>query len=426
MGALDKAISRRQFFKGAGLGAIGTIAAGGLLGGLGPRLAAPRADAATSVLSLIATDGYMTMPEREDDPIYIFGFVSVNPNLSVSQLISQYKGHAKHTAPTLSFLQNDDIKITLTNLGLVQRPDLTDSHTIHWHGFDIPSPLNDGVPEVSVAVPIGKQLTYFYRPHREGTYMYHCHFEDVEHVHMGMTGIVFVRPKQDGTSIGGFTKFAYNDGDGSTGYHRHFAILENEIWSKFHDGDRDIQETIMTDYDPEWFTLNGRCYPQTVLPNDSASLPASKRIGTPNPNYGDAIDYSQPNSSLIQINAGERGLLRLANLGYRQNAMELPGIPMRVVGNDASYLGNSSYWTNTIYIGPGEARDVLFEAPAFTLLKPHGQDSRGRYNVYYFKNRDWRKLSNLGKPGPGGMMTEVRVYMPGRLPTQTVVNQTYV
>jgi hypothetical protein len=39
------------------------------------------------------------------------------------------------------------MKVTLTNLGLVQRPDLTDSHTIHWHGFDIPSPLNDGVPE---------------------------------------------------------------------------------------------------------------------------------------------------------------------------------------------------------------------------------------------------------------------------------------
>jgi FtsP/CotA-like multicopper oxidase with cupredoxin domain len=92
------------------------------------------------------------------------------------------------------------MKITLTNLGLVQRPDLTDSHTIHWHGFDIPSPLNDGVPEVSVAVPIGKQLTYFYRPHREGTYMWHCHFEDVEHVQMGMTGMVCTPGSVAGTT----------------------------------------------------------------------------------------------------------------------------------------------------------------------------------------------------------------------------------
>src|SRR5262249_54599857 len=276
-------------------------------------LSRPGSAAGTTALSLVATDGYMSLPGREGHPVYIFGFVPVDPSLSVAQLVATYKGHTKHTAPHLNFRQEDDIKITLTNLGLVQRPDLTPSHTIHWHGFDVPSPLNDGVPEVSIAVPIGKQVTYFYRPHREGTYMYHCHFEDVEHVQMGMTGIVFVRPIQDGTTINGFSKFAYNDTDGTTGYHRHFAILLNEFWTDFHDGDRDIQETIPTDYDPQYFILNGRCYPQTTLPNDNSSLPAAMRIGTPNANYNNALDYSQPNSSLIQANPGERVLLRLAN-----------------------------------------------------------------------------------------------------------------
>jgi len=414
--------SRRECLSYAGVGALGT----GVVGGWGPSVSG----AATTELSLIATDGYVTVPGREGNPLYIFGFRRVDPALSVSDLMQQYKGHSQTSAPTLDFRQNDDIKITLTNLGLVQRPDLTDSHTIHWHGFDIPSPLNDGVPEVSVAVPIGKQLTYFYRPHREGTYMWHCHFEDVEHVQMGMTGIVFVRPVQDGQSIGGFTKCAYNDGNGSTGYHRHFAILLNEFWSHYHDGDRDIQETIPTDFDPEWFILNGRCYPQTLLPNDDPSLPPALRISTPNPNYDDVPDFSQPNSSLVQCNPGERVLLRLANLGYRQHAMELPGIQMHVVGQDASLLRDgsvdTSYYTNTIYIGPGEARDVLFDAPAYNAAAPSGTDTRGAYNVYYFKNRDWRKLSNFGAPpGPGGMMTEVRVYATA-LPPQTVVSQTYV
>ena len=420
--------SRRSFLKATGFGALGTVVAGSVVGALGRGLIVP-ASAATTSLSLAASDGYMTVPGRETDPVYIFGFVPVDPNLSVDQLEATYKGHTKHTAPHLNFLQNDDIRITLTNLGLVQRPDLTDSHTIHWHGFDVPSPLNDGVPEVSIAVPIGKQVTYFYRPHREGTYMYHCHFEDVEHVQMGMTGIVFVRPLQDGASINGFTKFAYNDGDGSTGYHRHFAILLNEVWKNFHDGDRDIQESIATDYNPQWFTLNGRCYPQTVLPNDDPSLPANLRIGTHNANY-DTTDYSQPNSALIQVNPGERVLLRLANLGYQQHAMQLPGIPMHVIGQDASLLRNgtvdTSYWTNTLYIGPGEARDVLFDAPAYAAARPSGSDGRGNYNVYRFKNRDWRRLSNFGAPpGAGGMQTEVRVYQ-NPLPAQTVVSQTYV
>jgi FtsP/CotA-like multicopper oxidase with cupredoxin domain len=434
--------SRRDFLKAAGAGALFTVTAGGMVAVLGRGLIRP-ASAATTTLSLIATDGYLSVPGREGNPLYIFGFVPVDPSLSVAQLISTYKGHAKSTAPTLNFLQNDDIKITLTNLGLVQRPDLTDSHTIHWHGFDIPSPLNDGVPEVSVAVPIGKQLTYFYRPHREGTYMYHCHFEDVEHVQMGMTGIVFVRPLQDtntallnaGTARPApnntpFKGFAYNDGDGSTAYDRHFAILLNELWKDFHDGDRDIQESIATDYDPQWFTLNGRAYPQTVLPNDDPGLPAALRIPTPNPNYDDALDYSQPNSALVQVNPGERVLLRLANLGYEQHAMQLPGVPLRVVGQDASLLRNgsqdTSYWTNTLYIGPGEARDVLFVAPGYDAARPSGADGRGNYNVYSFKNRDWRRLTNFGAPpGAGGMMTEVRVYQ-NPLPPQTVVSQTYV
>jgi len=426
-------LGRRNFLKAAGLGALGTVVAGGMVGTLGRVLLPQPASAATTTLGLAATDGYATMPGREDDPLYIFGFIPVSPTATISQLITTYKGHVQMSAPTIDVKQGDDVKVTLTNLGLIQRPDLGDGHTVHWHGFDIPSPLNDGVPETSVAVPIGRQITYFYRPHREGTYMYHCHFEDVEHVQMGMAGIVFVRPAQDDTPtpIAGFTKFAYNDGDGSTGYHRHFAILLNEVWASFHDGGRDIQESVPTDYDPQWFTLNGRCYPQTTWPNDATpGVPDSLRMSTPNPNFDDAPDHSQPNSSLVQVNPGERVLLRLANLGYQQHAMQLPGIPMHVVGQDASRLvGGTDYWTNTLYIGPGEARDVLFDAPAYNAARPSGSDTRGAYNVYYFKNRDWRRLSSLGAPGdggaPSGMATEVRVYA-NDLPDQNVVSQTYV
>ena len=427
MGQGPTGSTRRDFLKAAGLGAMGTFVAGSVAGGLGTRFLTP-ANAATTTLSLVATDGFANVPGRPGDPLYIFGFVKVPDGQTVAQLVSQYKGHSQISAPTLSFKQNDDVKITLTNLGLIQRPDLTDSHTIHWHGFDIPSPLNDGVPETSVAVPINQQLTYFYRPHREGTYMWHCHFEDVEHVQMGMQGVVFVTPAQDGSSYGGFTKFAYNDGhSGSTGYHRHFAILLDELWHTFHDGDRDIQESIPTDYDPEWFTLNGRCYPDTTKPNDDALT--SSGLTTVNTYWGTS-DKSTPNSALIQVNPGDRVLLRLANLGYQQHAMQLPGIRMHVIGQDASWLGqngvDATYWTNTLYIGPGEARDVLFDAPGYDPARRSGTDSVGAYNVYFFKNRDWRKLSNLGASGPGGMMTEVRVYAGSPLAPQSIVSQTYV
>jgi FtsP/CotA-like multicopper oxidase with cupredoxin domain len=393
--------TRRELLIAGAAGAAAAAAAGGLLGSAGGAVAATPPE-----LALGGTDGYITLPGRARD-LYIFGFVpftAAESTQSVSYLIAKYKGQAQHPAPILGFRQESDARITLTNLGLVGRPDLTDSHTIHWHGFRTPVALMDGVPEVSISVPLQRQFTYFYRPHNPGTYMYHCHFEDVEHVQMGMTGIVFVRPTMG-------DRFAYNDA--STAFDREFALLLNELWTLAHDNDETIQETIFTDYDPNYFTLNGRCYPQTILGAGDPSLP------------------HQPISSLVQANEGERVLFRLANLGYRQHAMQLPGIAMKVIGEDATLLRSpagvdTSYRTNTIYMGPGEARDVLFTAPSYSTDRPIATDAAGPHNTYVFKNRDAARLSNDGAPGPGGMMTEVRVYPGATLPPQSDPNETHV
>ncbi len=402
--------TRREFLKSAGLGAA-TVAAGTGLGSLvtGGAAAAPPVNRA-----LVATDGYITLPGRPAvKDVYIFGFKEVPTTMSVSDLVSTYKNKAEHTAPMLGFDQESDINIAVTNLGLKDRPDLVDSHTLHWHGFRTPLAVFDGVPEVSIAVPELRTFTYAYRPHDPGTYMYHCPFEDVEHVQMGMTGIVFVRSLQG-------AKRAYNDGNGSTNFDREFPILLNEIWTLIHDHDHNIQETIHTDYNPDYFTLNGRVYPQTIQPNrDTPGF-------TPNPDLD-----GQPNSSLIQVNAGDRALLRLASLGYQQHAMQLPGIQMKVIGQDSTLLRGRdgtdlSYVSDTLYIGPGEARDVLFTAPAYSASNESESDSVGTYNKYLFRNHDARKLANPGSSGLGGMATEVRVYPAGTLTAQTKAGQTYV
>src|SRR5262245_42386167 len=122
-----RGLDRRAFLQSMSYGAALTVGAGDWVRAL------PEASAANTKIGLVATDGYITVPEREEDPIYIFGFVKVDPAASVSSLTSTYKGHSQTSAPHLGFAQEDDAQITLTNLGLIQRPDLTDSHTIHWH-----------------------------------------------------------------------------------------------------------------------------------------------------------------------------------------------------------------------------------------------------------------------------------------------------
>jgi FtsP/CotA-like multicopper oxidase with cupredoxin domain len=424
-------LNRRGFFRAGVMGTM-SLLAGGILAslktGMDTALAAParapqaRPQAPQAVpppvfIRLAATDGHIQFPGRGSPsgggsgaPVYVFGFVNAPVGATPNEL-DVFKGVVQASAPIIGVDQEADVYLTMTNIGLVVRPDLDDSHTVHWHGFPNATAIFDGVPEVSIAVPVGRDFPYYYKPHRAGTFMYHCHFEDVEHVQMGMTGIVYVRPSQNGTSIGGYTKFAYNDGDGSTGYNREFALLLNEIWTTPHDNLEAIQETVWPDYKANYWTINARSYPDTVLPNNDPALPA------------------QPLSSLIQANPGDRVLLRLANLGYEQHSMQLPGIRMKVVGEDAALLRNGatdlSYMTNTVYIGSGEARDVLFTAPAFSASAPAFTDSVGTYNLYLFKNRSAQKLTNGGAPGLGGMVTQVRVYSGSPVPAQTHPNQTY-
>ncbi len=160
--------------------------------------------------------------------------------------------------------------------------------------------------------------------------MYHCHFEDVEHVQMGMTGMVYVRPKQNKIAIAGNpagTKYAYNDGDGSTRYDREFSFMLTELWSAAHYRDAHIQVSDWTDYDASFWLMNGRGYPDTLAPNSDPLVPPSDP----------RLQY-QPISSLVHCNAGEKVLLRMANLGFQNHAMTVDNVDLTMIAKDASLL----------------------------------------------------------------------------------------
>lgn len=432
-------INRRDFLKFAG-GALATAAGASLLPGyLRKNVLKPTGVEIASAqfpdpdLYFAGTDGWIHLPpspaippfhpdDLAPDPFnaYIFGFRNIT-GLSESQKLDQ-KMKAQHSAPLFWTQQNVEFRLQLTNLGLAMRPDLIDAHTLHWHGFRNAIPFFDGEPAGSVSVPIGRDFTYVYRAHEPGTYMYHCHVEDVEHVHMGMTGLVFVRPIQDGnTALYPSGKYAYNCGDGSTGYDREFAMLLTEFWAEAHWADSHVQLPEWTDYKPDFYMLNGRVYPDTLEPNGSidpfnpvrdASGDLIAPAGRPDLQY-------QPHSSLVTCNAGERVLLRFANLGFERQSMSLTGIDMRVVGKDATLLRGRdgtdfSYSTNTIPVGAGESYDAIFEAP------PHS--GQVGYDTYLLYNRNYYSSNNLDGSGYGGQMTEVRVYPAGTLGTQSLPN----
>lgn len=447
---MKKQFSRRDFLKLAG-GAVITVAGASLLPNylrktLHPEEVVNAAEPAD--LFFAGTDGWFWLPNTPADALlpyfpddlapspfnaYIFGFRNVT-GLSNKARENQ-RNKAQHTAPFFWVTEEETLRVQVTNLGLALRPDLTDAHTLHWHGFRNVIPYYDGEPSGSISIPVGQIFTYTYKPHDAGTYMWHCHVEDVEHVTMGMTGMVFVRPAMN-------PKYAYNDP--ATAFDREFGLFLSEFWAKGHWGDSHIQESQWYDFVADYSMMNGRVYPDTLQPNSPIDLantagPNAHSITIKTDEKGDMLfndglqrlQYS-PHSSLVTCNEGDNVLLRLANLGFRESAITLAGIDMRVVGRDATPMkgigtdgitrdgADTSYLTNTVLIGAGESYDVIFEAPAFS----GGNGSSGAgYDTYILYNRRYTQESNLSTGGAGGQRTEIRVYPAGTLDEQLYINQ---
>jgi hypothetical protein len=172
-------------------------------------------------------------------------------------------------------------------------------------------------------------------------------------------------------------------------------------------------------------------YPDTLLPNSPIDVAASTKslVIETDPDSGDLVVPSeprlqyQPHSALVTCEEGERVLLRFANLGFREAAMTLAGIKMRVVGRDATPMKgrdgtDTSYETDTLLIGAGESFDVIFQAP------PHSGGAGP--DTYVLYNRRYTQVSNLSTGGAAGQRTEVRVYPSGGLGPQAHFNDAVI
>lgn len=341
-----------------------------------------------------ATDGWVSTPDGRTH--YIFGFGDIT-GIPENELVN-YRARAELMAPPLVLKAGNEYIVTLTSLGTPTRPDLDDPHTIHYHGFPNQIAFYDGVPEASVAVPVGRDLEYYYKPLDPGTYMYHCHHEPVEHIQMGMVGPLVVYPHDYDSSRPAY-KTAYGYGTG-TEYDREYYVFLNELDCSIHNQVATVQEPDWTEYRPTYWLINGRTYPDTTDTSGGGRL------------------QSQPWPALIKANAGERVLLRFINLGFQQHAMELLGAVLKVVGIDGMRpVGQNgedlSFYKNIIYIAPGQSYDAIFTAPEAPEMYPL---------TLPFYNRNLIK-NNSGGVEPGGMVTEVQIYAPGTLPHQTEPNQ---
>ncbi|HYL03197.1 MAG TPA: multicopper oxidase domain-containing protein [Steroidobacteraceae bacterium] len=356
-------------------------------------------------------------------------------------------------APLMAIDEDDEFFLTLTNVGMIMRPDLFEQHTVHFHGYPNASSFYDGVPDASVAINIAASFTYYYLAPEAGTYFWHCHITPPEHLQMGMVGQIYVRPRQDrvtspthlyaalqtqegdlrtkcdsttdilcsnplpaggdNLTTGGFTgdiatskKFAYNDGDGSTYYDVEYPVQMHSFDPNFHFVGMTFNPEGFADMKDKYFLLNGRSYPDTVNPDPLQTQSADG-----------VYHFSQPLPTIINIPAGSRALLRLSNLNVtEEQTLASLGVPMQVIALNAKLLrdqaGNNLYYTtNSITLGGGESLDVILDTCTVARTDPSQQCPAANLmpkGTYYLYTPNLDHLSNDAE-NFGGQMTEVRV-----------------
>ncbi len=415
---------------------------------------------------LLATDGFTKLPSTSDpcappntlQDVYIFGFVGglyrvddkiVNPNLDWKVPANWPKMQAMISAaslpsPIIWAEEGDHLYITLINLGMPVAG-ITDPHTVHMHGAHVATQL-DGFPEASFGVPMWMDFntppptaTYYFMPEGPGTLMYHCHVEASEHVQMGMYGALIIYPSRDSLLRAGIAQdkkgrwrfhdkklhhipktatnrnFAYNDVN--TFFDKEYVMLLSDIDSVWHDAVRRGIPFKAANFKPDFWLVNGRAFPDTLLPHPQTPPPGS------NPDIAQ-INYE----SYVHVNTGQKFLLRMINLGYQPVPWHIHGWHFTIVGKDAhpspflkiaeklelhSHIAQAMGFT--VDVASGETYDLILIA----------DDKRPVYRNYIVKGQDGfpslcSQMKALKAIDPG-VIADIPVE-PVKCPTPTTVN----
>ncbi|KAB7519707.1 multicopper oxidase domain-containing protein [Halosegnis rubeus] len=246
--------------------------------------------------------------------------------------------------PILRIDEGSEFEVTLDN-SEAEMP-----HTFHLHGIH-KTWENDGVPTTTgITVGPGETHTYEFTANVPGTHIYHCHYQTPRHMEMGMYGTLRVDPQ------------GYEPAD------KEYFMTVKEWDSRLsrqlagQDATYDI-----TNRRPDVFTINGKCAPRTLNPED----------GSP-----------------IVVSSGDTVRLHWVNAGFRSHPLHMHNHRFEVVERDGSQIPDAARYKRDVQsVSPAERYTVEFEAdadPGIYLMHCHKVD--------HVRN---------GSSYPGGMLTGI-------------------
>ncbi|MTI84485.1 MAG: copper oxidase [Firmicutes bacterium] len=371
------------------------------------------------IIDLWAKEGYLSTPDGNS--IYFWGFAKSET------------GPAQLPGPYIIAKQGETITVNLHNM-------LSEPVSVSFPGQ--PEVLADGQPVAPRYsngqllsfvnhAESGSTVTYTFTPTHPGTFMYESGTTPHKQVPMGLYGGLLVRPTDYNPDINEY-KTVYGFGT-NTEYDREYLLITGEIDPSLHQAVREERPYHVSKYLPRYWTLNGRCAPDTMFLDNVNYLP------------------HQPYGSMVMGQPGEKILMRYIGAGVDNHPLHPHGSHARVVAMDGRLLRNGSidlsFKRFTVLVGAGQTYDLIYQwdglgyTPENTIPTtlpdkrnmgigdagwtmwsgspylgrkgdiPVGVVSYNEFGEYYFMlhSHEELQITNWGE-FPGGMMTWVAIY----------------
>ena len=206
--------------------------------------------------------------------------------------------------PMIRVPEGDKVRIVFKN-------ELPQPTTIHWHGIAVPNAM-DGIPDVTQKpVQPGETFIYEFVASPAGTFMYHSHYEGDLQVSAGLYAPFIIDPKEPASP--------QPDVD--------VNLMVSEMLIK---GGQTYAAMPMAGMEPNYFTINGKAFPETET---------------------------------IQVKKGQLVRIRIAAIGQFVHPFHLHGVPFKIVATDGHPVPEAAQLTkDTVLVSPGERYDIEFVA----------------------------------------------------------------
>jgi FtsP/CotA-like multicopper oxidase with cupredoxin domain len=221
--------------------------------------------------------------------------------------------------PLIHVTQGDRLRINVRN-------ELPEPTTVHWHGLIVPNEMDGPADITQKPIAPGHMFTYAFTVEQAGTYFYHSHKQPDRQQALGLYGALIVDPADSAR-------------DAAYRYDQDVVVMLQEWLER--EG-YTYPAMLMEGGLPNFFTINGKAYPDTET---------------------------------IHMRVGER--VRVRFIGSNNNfihPMHIHGGPFTIVETDGTPIPAVARPTkDTVDVGPGERYDVIWQArrPGKWLLHCH-------------------------------------------------------